>query len=137
MTLEPKDKELLSDLRMAKAREFLGDAEANLKEDRLLTSVNRSYYAALNAVRSLLILEGVDPESHDGAVTLLSLRFVKPGLLPVNVVKQFKLLLSRRTDVDCGDFETVSPDDAKDSSKIAADLLEVIDTLRKRLLQGE
>jgi len=38
------------------------------------TSVNRAYYAALNAVRAILILEGVNPETHEGAVTLLSLR---------------------------------------------------------------
>jgi uncharacterized protein (UPF0332 family) len=35
-----------------------------------------------------------------GSVTMLNLRFVKTGFLPVDLVKQFKLLLSRRTDVD-------------------------------------
>lgn len=32
MTLEEKDKKSLSDVRMAKAREFLEDARANLSE---------------------------------------------------------------------------------------------------------
>jgi uncharacterized protein (UPF0332 family) len=46
MTLEPKDKRSLSDMRMAKAAEFLEDARANAREGRYRTAVNRSYYAA-------------------------------------------------------------------------------------------
>jgi uncharacterized protein (UPF0332 family) len=61
----------------------------------------------LNAVRAILILEGSNPESHEGAVTLLSLKFIKQGVLPTEIVKKFKILLSRRTDVDYGDFDTI------------------------------
>ena len=46
---------------MAKAIEWPGDARANVREGRHKTAVNRAYYAALNAVRSLLILEGANP----------------------------------------------------------------------------
>ena len=77
MILETRDKRVISDTRMEKAREFLLDARATFEERRYRTSVNRAYYAALNAVRAILILEGANPETHDGAVTLLSLRFVK------------------------------------------------------------
>jgi uncharacterized protein (UPF0332 family) len=35
----------------------------------------------LNAARALLILEGVNPETREGVITMLSLRFAKPGLL--------------------------------------------------------
>ena len=77
MILEIKDKKVISDTRMEKAREFLSDARATYDDKRYRTSVNRSYYAALSAVRAILILEGANPETHDGAVMLLSLRFVK------------------------------------------------------------
>ena len=69
MTLSVDDKRVLSDMRFAKAREALADAQATLADGRLNNAVNRSYYAALNAVRALLILDGVNPESHSGAVT--------------------------------------------------------------------
>src|SRR3989338_6055099 len=114
MTLAPEDKKALSDIRITRAYEFLEDARANYNEGRYKTSVNRSYYATLNAVRAILILESVNPETHEGVVTMLSLRFIKPGLLPVDVVKKFKTLLSRRTDVDYGDFETISAAEAED-----------------------
>jgi len=134
MTLEQRDKKSLSDVRMAKARQFLEDARANLSEGRHGTAVNRSYYAALSAVRSILILEGANPEAHEGVVTMLSLRFIKPGLLPVDVVKNFKLLLSRRTDVDYGDFDTIGKAEAEDSIKIIGEMIEIIEKLRKKLM---
>lgn len=133
MTLKPEDKKALSDIRIANAYEFIKDAKANYNEGRYKTSVNRSYYAALNAVRSILILEGVNPETHEGAITMLSLRFIKPALLPVDVVKKFKILLSRRTDVDYGDFETISDAEAEDSLRIAQEMIETIDKLRMEM----
>mgnify|MGYP006309821651 CR=1 FL=1 len=134
MKLSSEDKKNLSTVRFDKAEEFLDDARANLQESRSKTAVNRSYYAVLNAVRSLLILEGVNPETHSGALTTLCLRFIKPGLLPTQVVKDMKLLLSRRADVDYGDFESIDIEEAEDSVKKAEKLLEQIDTVRRKLI---
>lgn len=136
MTLEWRDKVSLSNIRIAKAYEFLEDAELTFKAGRYKTSVNRSYYAILNAVRAVLILEGVNPKSHEGAVTMMSLRLVKPGLLPKEFVKNFELLLSRRTDVDYGDLEMTNPSDAEDSLKIAKEMIYRIDALRKEMIEN-
>ncbi|MBT3273894.1 MAG: HEPN domain-containing protein [Spirochaetales bacterium] len=134
MTLNVEDKKALSEIRIGKSRVFLDDAKQNFGEGRFYTSVNRSYYASLSAVRSLLILEGIDSDSHSGAVTMLSLHFVRTKLLPVEVVRDFKTLLSRCTDVDYGDFETVEKDDAEDSYDKAESILAQIDTVRTRLI---
>jgi len=135
MNLDPKDKRTLSETRMAKAKEFLADARATFDGGRYRTSVNRAYYAALNAVRAILILEGANPETHEGAVTLLSLRFVKSRILPVDIIKKFKILLSRRTDVDYGDFDTIDAKDSEDSLRDAEVIIETIDQVRKRLIE--
>ena len=134
MILYAKDKAELSNTRMEKAREFLSDARATFSDKRYRTSVNRAYYASLNAVRAILILEGVNPETHEGAVTLLSLRFIKPGILPVDIIKKFKILLSRRTDVDYGDFDTIDAKDAEDSLKDAEEIILTIDSERKKIM---
>lgn len=133
MTLSADDKRALSGIRIEKAQAALDDARANLEQGRLNTSVNRSYYAALAAVRSLLILEGVDPGSHAGAVTMLGLHFIKTELLPISVVKHVKTLLSRREDVDYGDFESITRDEAEDSVARAEETLAAVDALRSRL----
>ena len=118
---------------MAKAGEFLDDARINFKEGRNRTSVNRSYYAVLNAARAILILEGANPETHDGIITMLSLKFIKPALLPLDVVKNFKTLLARRSDVDYGDFDAVDAAVAGDSLKMAEDIIGIIELQRKKL----
>jgi len=133
MTLESKDKKAVSDVRMAKAYEFLEDARANYNEGRFKTSINRSYYAALNAIRSILILEGANPLTHEGVITMLSLRFIKSAILPVDVVRKFKVLLSRRTDVDYGDFETVDKTDAEESMRSSEKIIKLIDKARKKI----
>ena len=134
MTLESKDKKAVSDVRMAKAYEFLEDARANFNEGRFKTSINRSYYAALNAIRSILILEGANPLTHEGVITMLSLRFIKSAILPVDVVRKFKVLLSRRTDVDYGDFETVDKADAEESMRSSEKIIKLIDKARKKII---
>ena len=133
MTLSPQDKKTLSTMRMEKAYKYLQDAAANYEEKRYETSVNRSYYAVLNAVRSILILEGINPESHKGVITMLSLRFVKPGLIPKDTLRKFELLLSRRTDADYGDLETIDKNDAEDSMRIAEKIVKLIDKVRKKM----
>ena len=135
MNLDPKDKRTLSETRMAKAKEFLADTRTTFESGRYRTSVNRAYYTALNAVRAIVILEGANRETHEGAVTLLSLRFVKTRILPVDIVKKFKILLSRRTDVDYGDFDSIGAKDSEDSLKDAEAIIETIDKARKRLIK--
>ncbi|MBU4581994.1 MAG: HEPN domain-containing protein [Proteobacteria bacterium] len=137
MTLSWADKKILSQTRMVKAREFLEDAKGNFRERRVKTSINRSYYALLAAVRSILILHGANPETHEGAVTMLSLKFVRTELLPVETVKTFKLLFSRRTDADYGDFDSADAADAEEAIRLASEAVEEIEQLRTALLQRD
>jgi len=134
LNISIKDKKVLSDVRMDRAREFLADAYANFKERRYRTAVNRAYYASLSAIRALLILEGINPETHEGVLTMLSLRFIKTEIIPVHIIKIFKTLFSKRTDVDYGDFDTTSSADAEESLKSAEEIIEAIDIVRKKLI---
>jgi uncharacterized protein (UPF0332 family) len=137
MTLSWTDKKILSQTRMEKAREFLEDAKGNFREGRVKTSINRSYYALLAAARSILILCGVNPETHESGVTMLSLKFVKSELLSVETVKTFKLLFSRRTDADYGDFDSADAADAEEAIRLASGAVEEIEQLRTVLLKKD
>ncbi len=133
MTLNKEEKKSLSKIRMEKAREFFEDAIDNLKNDRYRTTINRSYYSVLNGVRSVLILEGLNPETHDGIITMVSLHFIKTEMLPVEFIKIYKSLLSHRTDVDYGDFDMSDKNEAEQSVKDAEWSLKVLENLRQRL----
>ena len=91
-------------------------------------------FGIINVAVYILILESSNRESHEGAVTLLSLKFVKQGVLPIEIVKKFKILLSRRTDVDYGDFDTIDEKESEDSLNVAEEIIVAIERVRIRLL---
>lgn len=133
LTIE--EKIALSNYRLQKSKDALSDALNTLEGKTYKTSVNRSYYTVLHAARSLLILKGVDPLRHEGVVTMLSLHFIKPNILSTEAVRILKHLLSLRTDVDYGDFDVVTIQDAEDSVKQAKRFLEIAEPVRDRLLK--
>lgn len=133
--LSIEEKITLSDLRYAKSREMLSDALNNFKAGMYKTSVNRSYYAVLHSARSLLILKGIDPLRHEGVKTMLSLHFIKAGIIPQEIIKIFKELLAIRTDVDYGDFETVDKSEAKKAIKKARRFIKTIESARRNLIK--
>lgn len=133
--LTVEEKTALSNHRFEKGLETLSDAESNFSGGTYKTSVNRSYYAALHAARSLLILKGVDPLRHEGVITMLSLHFIRPNTLPAETVRIFKHLLSLRTDVDYGDFEVITAGDAEDALKQAKKFIEIIEPVREQLIK--
>lgn len=133
--LSIEDKIALSNYRFQKGKEALSDAIINFNNGIYKTSVNRSYYAALHAARSILILKGIDPSRHEGVKTMLSLHFIKSNMLPPETIRIFKHLLSLRTDVDYGDFESITVNDAEDALNQAKRFIEIIEPVRERLVK--
>lgn len=134
MTLEKNDKIGLSHHRMEKAKTFFQDAEENFNGGRYRTAVNRFYYAILNASRSLLILDGANPRSHAGVVTMLSLHYVKKNILPPELIKQYKKIYTMRTDADYGDFDIISEEDAHETKSSTEEILTRIEEARATII---
>jgi uncharacterized protein (UPF0332 family) len=44
-------------------------------------AISKLYYSLLYSVRGLLLTKGLEPKSHEGALRLFGLHFVKPGTL--------------------------------------------------------
>jgi len=120
---------------------MLSDASKTLEMGLYKTAVNRSYYAALHAARSLLILKGPDPVTHEGTIRVLSLDFVgqisfqRTNILPRKFIKILKGLLSMRADVDYCDMTSVDESDARDAMADAGLFVEEVDRIRKRIIE--
>ena len=132
MTLTPEQKKDLSSYRLQKSRSLLEDAQVLYKNGSYESSINRAYYAVLSAAKALLILRGIDPETHEGVKTMISREFVKNGLLPKEYSEYFRNLQSRRLDSDYGDFIDLGKEEAEDSLTRARQFVdkmgEIIDT---------
>lgn len=137
MTLTPDNKIDLSDYRLQKARKFLDAANILCDGSRFESSVNRSYYSILSAAKALLVLRGIDPETHEGTKTMLSKEFIRTGLLPQEFGEIFRNIQSRRLDSDYGDYVEISKDEARDSVAKAKIFVERIAELMEKIKHAQ
>jgi uncharacterized protein (UPF0332 family) len=76
-------------------------------------AVNRFYYAAFYAARSLLALREMDSSRHSGVISLFQAQFVKPGLFATETAKALPRAFEKRQNSDYGDFSTVTATEAR------------------------
>lgn len=68
-------------------------------------AASRFYYAVYHAAQAILLTEGLKADTHQGLITLFSLRFIKPGKIEV---QYGKMLSNLKDDREEGDYEVVS-----------------------------
>ena len=101
-------------LRMAQAREVLGDARIVLDAGGSgRTVVNRAYYGAFYAVLALLQIVGKTPRGHHGAIVLFGEHYVKTMLLPRDAADDLHFLFESRQEDDYRRTEPVTKEDAE------------------------
>lgn len=101
----------LSNYRFERAREDFETAEANLKDNRLKASLNRSYYAIFHALRAVTILSGFDSSKHSGIIAYFNRTYVKTGIFSGNISELIKGASRMREKSDYQDFFIVSRED--------------------------
>ncbi len=111
---------------------MLDDAKLLFKEKRLLSAVNRIYYALFYEVEALLLTEGFSTSKHSGILSIFNREFVKKGVVPIEQGKFFGRMFEFREKGDYAPF--VSFDENKVSEWInnAEGFLTEIDTLIMR-----
>lgn len=100
--------------RFERAEESFDEAIILSEHGKWNAVVNRLYYACFYAVISLLLKNGIETQSHDGARTQFGLNFVKTGKVSKEYGKLFSKLFDFRQKGDYGDLydfdsETVKP----------------------------
>ena len=70
-------------LELERAEESLKSATMLIAGDCNRDAMSRLYYAVLHFARALLTTKNISPKSHQGALQLFSLHFVKTGLVPL------------------------------------------------------
>jgi uncharacterized protein len=112
MTIENKDDYIK--YRFHKAEESFEEALILAENDKWNTVVNRLYYSCFYAVIALLLKNGIETQTHDGARTQFGLNFIKTGVIDKKYGKLFSKLFDYRQKGDYGDLfdyekKTVSP----------------------------
>ena len=117
--------------------EELARAESALAASDLLASggfptdaVSRLYYSLLFDVRALLLTLGLEANSHQGALRLLSLHFVKAGRLEPEASHLFSRLMKYREEADYNPAHVFTVEDVRglrqETKALAARIVDLI-----------
>ena len=102
--LDPQSRLDLIKYRIQRAQETLTEADYNAAGEYYNTAVNRLYYSAFYAANALLLSKEIVCGSHKGVKSMLSLHFVKDGVLEMEHAKTFNQLFINRQSGDYEDF---------------------------------
>ncbi|MEW6377989.1 MAG: HEPN domain-containing protein [bacterium] len=88
-------------------REEVERADQTIKAARLLyengffnDAISRLYYFLLYYIRALLLTKGLEPKSHEGALRLFSLHFVRTGFFKTESSHIFSKMMKYREEAD-------------------------------------
>lgn len=87
---------------LAKVPRFLHGAVGAFRDEAWETAIHALYYASLHAALGLLAGRGVSPGTRAGAVNVLGLHFVKPGLMAAEAGRALPQLATLRHLADYG-----------------------------------
>ncbi len=87
-------------LEMEEAENIFSEAELLFQNGFIKGAVSRLYYAVLHGIRSILLTKGLEAKSHEGALRLLGLHFIKEGLLDTQTSHTFSKMMKFREEAD-------------------------------------
>ena len=94
----------ISELRLQKAVECLGDAKKLFEAHSYNGAANRAYYAVFHSMRAVLIFDGADMKHHSGIIAEFRKLYVKTGVFDKEMSDTISELYDLRTDSDYDDF---------------------------------
>jgi uncharacterized protein (UPF0332 family) len=97
-----------------RATEARRAAELLFRNDFIKDAVSKLYYFLLYSIRALLLTKGLEPKSHEGALRLFGLHFVKEELFISQDSHVFSKLMKFREEADYNPSYIFTKEDFKD-----------------------
>lgn len=125
MKLDNRQKDL-SAYRLQEAKDSLKVAENCLKENFYKDSINRSYYAAFYAVKSVLALKTIDFKRHKDVMAYFNKEYVASGIFPREIGRLIGMMQRVREKSDYDDFYIASKEKAEEQFESATIVIEAV-----------
>lgn len=109
-----------------RARECFRGAEVLNTNGLFADAISRLYYYVFHAVRALLLAKGLEPKTHEGALRLFSMHFVKAGSFEPESAHVFSRLMKYRGEADYNPSYIFTGQDYQNFKKEAEALFQMI-----------
>lgn len=113
----PEDKKLqyeYAQYRLDRAKEDLETAKSNFAEGHYRAANNRAYYSIFHSLRAALAMENFDSPKHSGVISEFRRKFIKSGLIPVEVSQMIGSAFTIRNASDYDDMFIASRDETSE-----------------------
>lgn len=97
-----------------RAEKYLKSAKILLDTEDYESSVSRVYYAMFYSAEALLLTEGLSFSSHRGVISAFGERFIKSGIFPREMGKEFNRAFEKRQLGDYGYTFVISKEEAEE-----------------------
>ena len=130
MNEDNKRENLLEEIE--RAQESMDAAELLFKNGFARDAVAKLYYSLLYTVRAMLLTKGLEPKSHEGALRLFSMHFVKEGILEPKDSHVFSKLMKYRQEADYNPSYVFTSEDYLEFRKEAEEVILKINLLLRQ-----
>ena len=107
-----------------RANESMKAADLLSKHGFTADAVARLYYSLLYTVRAVLLTKGLEPKSHEGALRLFALHFVREGTFEPEDSHVFSRMMKYRQEADYNPSYMFTPEDFIEFRKEAEMLIQ-------------
>lgn len=94
-----------------RADEAIKAADLLFENGFIRDAISKLYYSLLYQIKALLLTKGLEPKSHEGALRLFGLHFVKPGTFEAKDSHIFSKLMKYREEADYNPSYTFNRED--------------------------
>ncbi len=130
MTEKQKD---LCSYRIKQAEETMRSAKLCMDNHLFKDAINRSYYAAFYAVKSVLALSNTDFKRHKDVVAYFNKEYVATGIFSREAGRLLARLQKKREVSDYDDFYMASREEAQEQIAAATNILEETKNYLKKI----
>ena len=109
-----------------RANEAIRAANLLFENGFVRDAISKLYYSLLYNIRALLLTEGLEPKSDEGALRLFGLHFVKPGAFEPKDSHIFSKLMKFREEADYNPSYTFTQEDFSEFKTEAEGLIQKI-----------
>lgn len=102
-----------SKYRLERAKEDLRAAQLLFSNNEYRAANNRAYYAMFHTIRALLVFDNFDSSKHSGIIAEFRRKYIKEGILPVELSKMVGSAFTIRNASDYDDMFIASRTDTE------------------------
>jgi len=129
MGLTETERSVLIEVKIERAHKTIEEVPYLLNGRLYRNAINRMYYACYYIVSALLLQRSYEARSHHGIIALLSMKFVKTGILSAEAGKLYRSLFELRQTGDYDELKDITREDVITRLEPAKQFIETIEKL--------